>query len=70
MDRNRCVAVVGVACRFPGGEMPEEFWDSLLSGKNFVKEIPPDRWNVDAFYSPDKDGNGKTDIRHADLLDE
>ncbi|MDH6145476.1 acyl transferase domain-containing protein/short-subunit dehydrogenase [Kitasatospora sp. GP30] len=37
------VAVVGIACRFPGADTPEEFWRLLRAGKDAVTEAPEDR---------------------------
>ncbi len=37
------VAIVGMACRFPGANSPEEFWSLLKSGESAVREIPADR---------------------------
>ncbi|MCU1503453.1 MAG: polyketide synthase, partial [Ilumatobacteraceae bacterium] len=56
------IAVVGVGCRLPGGVVdPESFWDLLVEGRDAVTEIPPDRWDADAFYDPD----WRTDARMA-----
>lgn len=70
MNRSRCVAVVGAACRFPGGESVDEFWKTLLEGRNLVRKIPADRWKVEAYHSPEKEAVGKSYIQHAGLLDE
>src|SRR5262249_31130156 len=53
------IAVVGMACRFPGGSNPEEFWDFLARGGDAVCEIPAERWDIDAYYDPDPDAKGK-----------
>lgn len=37
------VAVIGMACRFPGADNVEELWEALLSGKSMVKELPKER---------------------------
>jgi acyl transferase domain-containing protein len=35
------IAVIGMACRLPGGiNSPELLWESLLRGDNLVTEIP------------------------------
>src|SRR4051812_33595458 len=68
-DRTAPIAIVGLACRFPGGESPEAFWKLLESGHEGVREISPDRWNVDAFFDPDPAVPGKMNVRHAGLLD-
>lgn len=54
------IAVVGLACHFPGDlDSPETFWKALLEGKDLITEIPSDRWNVDDFYDPSPDQPGK-----------
>ncbi|MEV7098233.1 type I polyketide synthase [Amycolatopsis sp. NPDC051045] len=42
------VAVVGLGCRFPGADGPEEFWDLLRTGRDAVRTAPPGRWSADA----------------------
>ncbi|MDF3150237.1 beta-ketoacyl synthase N-terminal-like domain-containing protein, partial [Streptomyces sp. T21Q-yed] len=38
------VAVLGMACRFPGAETPEAFWELLVSGRDTVTAVPEYRW--------------------------
>ncbi|WP_433532880.1 SDR family NAD(P)-dependent oxidoreductase [Micromonospora sp. CA-263727] len=38
------VAVIGVACRFPGADTPEEFWRRLVDGVDAVEAVPARRW--------------------------
>ncbi|EED12110.1 polyketide synthase, putative [Talaromyces stipitatus ATCC 10500] len=40
------VAVVGMSCRFPGAADVNDFWKLLESGTSMVREVPPDRFNV------------------------
>ena len=40
------VAIVGMACRFPGAADINAFWDLLESGVSMVREVPSDRFNV------------------------
>ena len=47
------IALVGLACRFPGAADPNEFWSLLKAGTDAVGEIPADRWDVDANFHPD-----------------
>jgi phthiocerol/phenolphthiocerol synthesis type-I polyketide synthase C len=53
VERTFPVALVGLACRFPGAADLEEFWSLLKAGRDAVGEIPDDRWDVDAYFHPD-----------------
>lgn len=39
--QNRDVAVVGLSCRLPMANNPEEFWDNLIQGRNCFVAKPP-----------------------------
>ncbi|MBX3148329.1 MAG: SDR family NAD(P)-dependent oxidoreductase [Gemmatimonadales bacterium] len=63
------IAIVGMGCRFPGGvDSPAVFWNLLARGDNAVTEIPPDRWDVDAYYDPDVEAPGKMNTRYGAFL--
>lgn len=53
------IALVGLACRFPGAADMTEFWSLLKTGTDAVTEIPDDRWDVDAHYHRDPAKPGK-----------
>ncbi len=43
------VAIVGAACRLPGGvDSLETLWDVLANARDAVSEIPPERFDVPA----------------------
>jgi acyl transferase domain-containing protein/acyl carrier protein/SAM-dependent methyltransferase len=66
---NEPIAVVGIACRFPGGaDSPEAFWELLREGRDAITEVPPDRWDVDAWYDPNPDAPGKINCRHGGFV--
>ncbi|MBZ0255513.1 SDR family NAD(P)-dependent oxidoreductase, partial [bacterium] len=44
INEDESIAVVGMACRFPGANNPEEFWRMLNDGKSAVREVAPGRW--------------------------
>ena len=67
--RTEPIAIVGMACRFPGGATsPETFWRLLREGVDAITEVPPERWDVDAYYDPDPEAPGKTYSRHGGFL--
>ena len=59
VERTFPVALVGMACRFPGAADLEEFWSLLKEGRDAVGEIPDDRWDVEAYFHPDPAKPGK-----------
>ncbi len=46
------IAIIGMACRFPDADNYNQFWENLKNGVNSIKEIPPERWDIDKYYSP------------------
>ncbi len=48
------IAIIGMSCQFPGADNVEAFWENLLNGVDSVGEIPAGRWDVDQFYSKDR----------------
>ncbi|XP_070553984.1 phthioceranic/hydroxyphthioceranic acid synthase-like [Ptychodera flava] len=63
------IAVVGMACRFPGAGDIDEFWKVLVNGENHVTHIPKDRWNNDAFYCSDVNAKGKSYVKSAAFIE-
>jgi acyl transferase domain-containing protein len=63
------IAVIGMACRFPGAASPETFWELLRDGIDAVAPVPAARWNVDAYYDLTPGVPGKTYVRDAAMLD-
>ncbi|HEY3060149.1 MAG TPA: SDR family NAD(P)-dependent oxidoreductase, partial [Chloroflexota bacterium] len=64
------IAIVGLACRFPGASHPAAFWDLLREGVDAIREVPPDRWNVHLYYDPDPTAAGKTYSRWGSFVDQ
>lgn len=65
------IAVVGMGCRYPGGiRTPDEFWELLKSGRDILRDIPSERWDVDAHYDPEITVPGKMYVRHGYYLDD
>jgi acyl transferase domain-containing protein/NADPH:quinone reductase-like Zn-dependent oxidoreductase/SAM-dependent methyltransferase/acyl carrier protein len=64
------VAIVGIACRFPGGaETPEQFWELLCSGGDAITELPAGRFDVESVFDPDPGKPGKLYARWGGFLE-
>jgi acyl transferase domain-containing protein/acyl carrier protein len=65
------IAVIGMGFQFPGcGSDPEQLWQMVAEGRDAVQDVPPDRWDGNAFYSPEAAKAGKVNTRRGAFLDE
>ena len=65
------VAVIGMACRLPGGiNSPQQLWDALLQGNDLVTEVPSDRWDADDYYDPEPGVPGRSISKWGAFLDD
>jgi len=68
--RREPIAVIGIGCRFPGGvDTPEAFWKMLREGVDAVREVPAERWDIEAYYDAEPGRPGKMYTRHGAFLD-
>jgi acyl transferase domain-containing protein/acyl-CoA synthetase (AMP-forming)/AMP-acid ligase II/acyl carrier protein/NAD(P)-dependent dehydrogenase (short-subunit alcohol dehydrogenase family) len=64
------IAIVGLACRFPGGASDmESYWRLLADGRDVVTEVPRSRWSLGDWYDPDPNVPGRIASRHGAFLD-
>ncbi|MCY1022597.1 beta-ketoacyl synthase N-terminal-like domain-containing protein [Pyxidicoccus sp. MSG2] len=67
-DRTVPIAIVGMACRFPGAPDKERFWDNLARGECAIREVPRERWDPALFYSAEP-GPGRTNSKWGGFVD-
>ncbi|HEX3870002.1 MAG TPA: type I polyketide synthase, partial [Pirellulales bacterium] len=64
------IAIVGMACRFPGAPTLDAYWKVISEGVNAIDVIRPDRWNIDDLYDPTGELPGKMSVRHAGMIED
>ncbi|MGA2031843.1 MAG: SDR family NAD(P)-dependent oxidoreductase, partial [Thermoguttaceae bacterium] len=64
------IAIVGMACRFPGAADLDAYWRLILDGREATGEIPPSRWNADEFYDASGELSGKMSSRWGGFVDD
>jgi len=65
------IAVVGLACRFPGGaNSPDQFWELLAEGREAVTAVPKDRWDLEQWWDADPEAPGKIYTKTGAFLDD
>ncbi|MFN8494509.1 MAG: SDR family NAD(P)-dependent oxidoreductase [Caldilineaceae bacterium] len=68
MHTNEPIAIIGMACRFPGGVTnPDKFWSLLVDGVDAITEVPQSRWRIDDYYG---DEPGQMRTRYGGFLDQ
>ncbi len=59
-NKSQPVAIVGLAGRYPEADNLNQFWDNLVQGKDCIREIPSERWDLNEVFQPGKPTQGKS----------
>ncbi|MGP4000505.1 SDR family NAD(P)-dependent oxidoreductase, partial [Streptomyces sp. 8N706] len=65
------IAIIGLACRFPGGvDSPDDLWRLLAEGRDGIGDFPTDRgWDLEALFDENPDRTGTSYAREGGFLD-
>ena len=45
------IAIIGMACVFPGAKDLQSYWRNICDGKSAITEVPAQRWDM-SHYDP------------------
>ncbi|MFD4506944.1 SDR family NAD(P)-dependent oxidoreductase, partial [Streptomyces sp. NPDC058457] len=65
---SRSIAVIGLSGRFPDATDPEAFWENLAAGRCAIRDVPPERWDVEAHFAADRRVPDRTYSKWAALM--
>ncbi|MGN7610528.1 type I polyketide synthase [Magnetococcales bacterium HHB-1] len=69
-EQHEPIAIVGMACRFPGGaNTPESYWQLLEQGVDAISEVPKERWDIEAYHDTNVEAPGKICSRYGGFID-
>jgi polyketide synthase PksN len=64
------VAVIGMACRFPGANNYQEYWENLVEGRVSIGEIPPERWRWQDYWGDPQSGDNRCNSKWGGFIDD
>jgi acyl transferase domain-containing protein len=64
------IAIIGIACRFPGAKNHEEFWENLTQGRTSIRIIPEERWDWRAYWGDPQTGTNKTNSKWGGFIED
>ena len=54
------IAIIGMACIYPGAHSPEELWQNILAGRRFFRKAPAERFPLDDYFDANPLSPGKS----------
>lgn len=63
-EKHEPIAIIGIGCRFPGANNPDQFWQLLVEGKDAITEVPATHWDIKQYCNEGVNTPGK--ICHAE----
>ncbi|HEU4759321.1 MAG TPA: SDR family NAD(P)-dependent oxidoreductase [Dehalococcoidia bacterium] len=64
------VAIVGMGCVLPGAHDVRSFWENILNKVDAISEVPPDRWDSEAYFDADRKAKDKVYSKWGGFLED
>lgn len=62
------IAIVGMGCRLPQSDGLQAYWRLLSEGRDAIREVPAERWDLEHFYDPNPNTAGRISTRYGGFL--
>ncbi|HRL21272.1 MAG TPA: SDR family NAD(P)-dependent oxidoreductase [Alcaligenes sp.] len=63
------IAIIGLSGRYAQAANVEQFWENLSQGRNCITEIPPERWDHEQYFDPQRGKAGKAYSKWGSFID-
>jgi acyl transferase domain-containing protein/NAD(P)H-dependent flavin oxidoreductase YrpB (nitropropane dioxygenase family)/NAD(P)-dependent dehydrogenase (short-subunit alcohol dehydrogenase family) len=68
--RREDIAIVGMACLFPGAQGMRQYWQNILRGVDAIREVPEERWRAAEYFDPKRGTPDKVYSRWGGFIDD
>ncbi len=62
------VAIIGMACVFPGAPNLDAYWQNIVSGVDAIIDVPADRWDPEVYFDPDSTADDRVYCKRGGYL--
>ncbi|MFB6262474.1 MAG: SDR family NAD(P)-dependent oxidoreductase [Bradymonadaceae bacterium] len=63
------IAITGIGCQFPEADDLEAFWDLMTAGREALREVPEERFDVERYYDPRPETPGRIVTRRGGFVE-
>nr|MCU0482551.1 polyketide synthase [Anaerolineae bacterium] len=62
------IAIIGLAALAPNALTLQDYWENIVNAVDCITDVPPSRWEIDDYYSPDVTAPDKTYCKRGGFL--
>ncbi|MEO1339827.1 MAG: SDR family NAD(P)-dependent oxidoreductase, partial [Cyanobacteria bacterium J06635_13] len=63
------IAIIGMACKVPGANNLDEYWDLLKSGRSAISDVPSSRWSPQDYFDETGKAADRTYCQQGGFID-